>query len=59
MTTVSIHSSNGKLHCELSKGQFVAKGEAKTFLRALMKTYFKLIIGRIRVFKWREIWTEH
>ena len=59
MTIVSIHSSNGKLHCELSKGRYVAKGEAKTILSALMKTYVKLIIGRIKVFKWREMWTEH
>lgn len=59
MTLVSIHSINGKLHCELSKGEFVAEGEAKTFFRALVKTYLKLMMRRIRIFKWREIWTEH
>jgi len=58
MTLVSIRSANGRLYCELSRGEFVAEGEARTILGALVKTYLKLIMRTIKVSKWRIKWTE-
>lgn len=59
MTMVSMRVVNGLICCEIKNGTLAVKGEAKTFLGVLAKTYFKLIIKRFRIFNWRETWTEH
>ncbi len=59
MTLVSIHSIDGRLRCELKKGKLSVEGEASTFLGALAKTYFRLLITNIKILKRREKWTEH
>jgi len=56
MTLVSIHSIDGKLRCELTQGKLSVEGEAATFIGVLVKTYFRLLIRKLRILKRRETW---
>lgn len=59
MTLVTLFTREGRLHCRLSDGRTSADGEAKTFLAAIAKTYFKLMSQKLRtkILKRRDQWT--
>ncbi len=60
MILVTLSSSRGRLHCILDSGIVTAESDSKTVIGALTKTYVKLITRsfKIRIYKWRETWTE-
>jgi|GEM_PF-4362956 hypothetical protein len=58
MITVSIYPDGEKMLCRLASGNVSAVGEGRSFFRALLSGYFKLIlkIFSIKISIWRERW---